>query len=58
MIGVACVNGQLERLIEMPCQRRRDATRNSAERQWVAWLSPTSATTSVASSAGEPNVQR
>src|SRR4051812_50186559 len=50
-------NGQLVWVIEKPCQPLAFATSASAARQWPAWLSPTSATVSVAVASGPPNEQ-
>ena len=47
-------NGQLVCVIERPCQPLAFATCASAARQWPAWLSPTSATVSVAFASGTP----
>src|SRR4051812_50173386 len=47
-------NGQLVWVIEKPCQPLALATCASAARQWPAWLSPTSATVSVALASGAP----
>jgi hypothetical protein len=51
------MNGQLDRVIETPCQRSASAATISAARQCPAWLLPTSATVAPACAAGTPNSQ-
>ena len=53
----ALESGQLVCAIDSPRQPRSWATTSSAARQWLAWLSPTSAIVSVASSGAAPKLQ-
>ena len=54
-LRTAFESGQLECVIETPCQRCFSAATSTAARQWEAWLSPTSATVRLDSSAATLN---